>query len=145
MKINKLAVFILGSMLLILIDPSVIKAQRSHFSFSFSPVLPLSDLKEHASWGFLSGNINYGFDLLNKLSWCCSVGYNRFGSQTVTFNVITGASYKSKLAYIPVTTGFQYFINNNKIRIIWLRKVAIIFLRQVLKKVIWELLQAPAC
>lgn len=116
MKIIKLAAFIFGSILILLVDSSVINAQKSHFTFSLSPILPLSDLKTHASWGFLSGNINYSFDLIKKLSWCCSVGYNRFGSQTVTVDSFTGAIYESNLAYIPITSGFQYFLNNNKTR-----------------------------
>jgi hypothetical protein len=115
-KIIKRTALILSSVLILLADPSVINAQRSHFSFSLSPVLPLTDLKTNARWGFLGGNINYRFDLIKKLSWCCSIAYQRFGSRTVIVDSFTGATYESKLAYIPVTSGFQFFLNNNKTR-----------------------------
>lgn len=100
----------------IVIINKFLNAQRSHFSNSLSPILPPSDLKTYASWDFISGNFNYSFDLIKNLSWCCSVGYNRFGSQTVTVDAFTGATYESNLAFIPITSGFQYFLNNNKTR-----------------------------
>jgi len=96
---------------------SPLKAQRSHLSLSFSPVLPLSNLKDHASWGFLSGRIGYNFDITHNLSWNLSAAINKFGTQTVTVDIQTNAEYESDLAFIPITTGLQYFLNikNNRI------------------------------
>ncbi len=115
MKSIKLTSLIIG-VILLLVGSSTLNAQRSHLSLSFSPVLPVSDLKDHASWGFLSGKIGYSFDITQNLSWNLSAALNKFGTQTVMVDIQTNAEYESDLAFIPVTTGLQYFINikNNR-------------------------------
>jgi hypothetical protein len=116
MKTQKILVFIFMSLLIPLVNPSFVRAQRSHFSVSLSPLLPLSSIKENASWGYVSGNIGYSFDLTQNLSWCLSAGYNQFGSQTATYEQATQSTYESNLAYMPVTSGFQYILINKKLR-----------------------------
>lgn len=116
MKALKLTICIFGSILILFLDTPDVNAQKSHFTVSVSPILPLASLKDQASWGFLSGKVNYGFDLTQKLTWNLSAAFNRFGTQTVTVDFQTNAKYESALAFIPLTTGFQYFLNNNNSR-----------------------------
>lgn len=109
MKLVRFVTLIIVAVLLFASPP--LSAQRSHLSISLSPVLPLADLKEHASWGFLSGKFSYSFDITENLSWNLSAALNRFGTQTVRVDILTNAEYESDLAFIPVNTGLQYYIN----------------------------------
>lgn len=109
-------VWILTMLSVISLNSPFARAQKSHFSVSISPVIPLADLNENANWGILSGNINYNYDLTGRISWSISAGYNKFGSKTVTVDLITQSNYVSHLAYIPLTSGFQFFLNNKKTR-----------------------------
>lgn len=83
-------------------------AQNTRFTFSYSPVVPVSFM-EDANPGLISGNIGFSVDIVNKLSWITTVGYNKFGTRTTNIHG-TEDEYKSSLAFIPVTTGIQYFI-----------------------------------
>jgi hypothetical protein len=114
--VKRLYVWIFTSVVIFSFNSLVVSAQRSHFSVFLSPVLPLSNLNDNANWGLISGNINYNLDLTGKLSWCLSAGYNKFGPKTVTVDLVTRAQYVSHLAYIPLTSGFQFFLNKDKLR-----------------------------
>jgi hypothetical protein len=116
MKAVKLTFLCLGLLINVCLNPSILLAQKSHCSVSLSPLLPLSPVKDYAGWGFMSGNVNYSFDLTKRLSWCFSVAYNRFGSQKVIVDALTSAEYESNLAYFPVTSGIKYFINDVRTR-----------------------------
>ena len=63
---------------------------------------------EDANPGLISGNIGFSVDVVDKLSWITTIGYNKFGTRTTTIHG-TEDEYKSNLAFIPLTTGMQYF------------------------------------
>jgi len=114
MKSFKLIIVIFGSMLILLVNSSITNAQKSHFTVSLSPICPLSFYQD-AGIGLLSGSICYSYDFMKKISWRLTAAYNKFGSKTVTF-YSTDDEYESNLAYIPITSGIQFFFNNEGAR-----------------------------
>jgi len=82
-------------------------AQDIRFLVSYSPIIPVSFM-EDANIGLISADIGFCIDFTNNVSWLSVLGYNKFGTRTATIHG-TDDEYKSRLTFIPVTTGIQYF------------------------------------
>jgi hypothetical protein len=98
---------------------STVIAQKVHLLVSYSPIIPISFMSD-AKIGLASGFIGVNIDFTKKVSWTTTLGYNRFGTKTISY--FGPEEYECTLTFIPVLTGVQFYFKDEGTRMFCLLK-----------------------